>query len=343
MSQAIQESRRYKTIHKTCYTANIIYLFLHVYYMVLFLIANLHVMAIVCGIIAGIYLLFFLLIKFKKYYIYALCCGNEFFLFIIFASIMVGFSTGFHFFLIGFCIVSFFTSYFSNKKRLNGSFIWVALSLAIYLVLFFIDEFNAPIYQIEKWLEITLFTTHAIIVFGLITAFLSIFMRYVMSLEKRIMNESRTDELTAISNRYGLYDYYDQLKDRSTKVLAFFDIDDFKIVNDTYGHVAGDVVLKKVIEIAEEVLPDAFICRYGGEEFVIVLDEKGDTSVFDRLEDFRKTVANTAVEFEGVRITPTITIGATKYEEKLTLMQWVERADQKMYSGKKTGKNKTVI
>ena len=75
MSQAHQEARRYKTIRKTCYTANIAYLLLHLYYMTLFLFAKLYVMAWVCAGIAVVYGLFFLLIHFKKYYPYALCCG----------------------------------------------------------------------------------------------------------------------------------------------------------------------------------------------------------------------------------------------------------------------------
>ncbi len=343
MSQAHQEARRYKTIRKTCYTANVAYLLLHLYYMTLFLFAKLYVMAWVCAGIAVLYGLFFLLIHSKKYYPYVLCCGNEFLLFIIFASVMVGFSTGFHFFLIAFCIVSFFTTYFSKKKQLKGSFVWVGLSVVIYLSLFFVSEFVDPIYPVEKWLEITLFTTHAVIVFGLITLFLTIFMRYAMSLEKKIMNESRTDELTKISNRYGLYDYFDQIADRSNKVLAFFDIDDFKAINDTYGHVAGDVVLRKVAEIATKVLENGFVCRYGGEEFVVVLDESDGGPIIDRLETFRKAIEENVIDFEGSTLNPTVTIGAVKYRDKLTLMQWVELADQKMYSGKKSGKNKIVM
>jgi len=168
-------------------------------------------------------------------------------------------------------------------------------------------------------------------------------MRYAMSLEKKIMNESRTDELTKISNRYGLYDYFDQIADRSNKVLAFFDIDDFKAINDTYGHVAGDVVLRKVAEIATKVLENGFVCRYGGEEFVVVLDESDGGPIIDRLETFRKAIEENVIDFEGSTLNPTVTIGAVKYRDKLTLMQWVELADQKMYSGKKSGKNKIVM
>ena len=343
MSIASDKKRHYKTIDKTCYTANIIYLFLHIFYLVLFIVAKLNILIYVTAGVIAIYLLFFLLIKFKKYYLYALLCGNEFFGFIAVTTIMLGFATGFHFYLIGFLIVSFFTSYFSKKRNVKGSLVWAGLSLVIYLTLFFVTEFNAPYYAIEKWLEVTLFTTHAIVVFGLIVYFLVVFIRYALSLEKKIMNESRTDELTQISNRYALYDYFELEEDKYPLVLALFDIDDFKNINDTYGHVFGDYILKRVAEITTEVLSDCFVCRYGGEEFVIMLSKKNEKPVFDRLEEFRKTIEKETFEFENVKVNITITIGATDYVDDIKLEQWVEYADKKMYAGKSNGKNQTVI
>ena len=343
MSVATDKKRHYKTIDKTCYTANTVYLILHIFYLILFIVSKLTILIYVDAAVILIYLLFYLLIRNKKYYIYALCCGNEFFAFIAVTTVMLGFSTGFHFYLIGLCIVSFFTSYFSKTKDIRGSIVWGGLSLAIYLTLFFVTEYNAPYYAIEKWLELTLFSTHAFVVFGFIVAYLVVFLKYALSLEKKIMNESRTDELTQISNRYGLYDFFDLEEDKSSMALALFDIDDFKNINDTYGHVAGDYVLKRVAEIATTVLNDSFVCRYGGEEFVVVLSDDEQHSFYDRLEVLRKNVEKETFEFEKVKINITITIGVVNYIEGTSLEKWVEAADKKMYSGKNSGKNKTVI
>lgn len=343
MSAAINKKSHYKTISSTCYIANTVYLVLHVFYLVLFLICQYTALAIVTGVIIGLDILFYFLIKHRKYYLYALLCGNQFFAYIITATLMVGFQTAFHFYLIGLCVVSFFTSYFSKNKSMKGSIVWVGLSLAIYLTLFLVSEFNKPFYAIDKWLEITLFTTHAIMVFVFIAAYLMVFIRYALSLESKIINESRTDELTQISNRYGLFDYYDEQEDKSSLVLALFDIDDFKNINDKYGHVTGDYVLKTVAELASKTLEDCFVCRFGGEEFVIVMHDSKENPFFDRLEGLRKTIKNETFEFEGSKIRLTMTIGAVKYKDSLTLDQWVERADEKMYQGKKSGKNKTVI
>lgn len=343
MSLASDQKQHYRTIDKTCYAANTIYLFVHIFYLILFLIAQLFILVAVNAAIIVIYLLFFILLKKKKYYIYALCCGNLFFAFVSVTTIMLGFATGFHFYLIGLCVVSFFTSYFSKNTNLKGSIVWVGLSLTIYLVLYFVTKFNAPYYAIDQWLEITLFTTHAVAVFAFVAAYLVVFLRYALSLEHKIMNESRTDELTQINNRYGLYDYFDLEEDKSTKVLALFDIDDFKNINDEHGHVTGDYVLKRVAEITTEVLSDSFVCRYGGEEFVIVLDVDKGQRYSEKLEDLRKRIESETFEFEGEKLNITITIGAALYAKEMPLEEWVELADEKMYRGKRTGKNKVVL
>lgn len=343
MSLKADKKHYYKTIDKTCLTANTIYLVLHIFYLVLFIISGLTVLSIVTGAIIAFYLFSYWLIKIKKYYLYALICGNVFFGFITVTSLMAGFNTGFHFYLIGLCIVSFFTSYFSKSKDIKGSIVWVGLSLAIYLTLYLVSKFNEPYYRIENWLEITLFTTNAVVLFGFIASYMVVFLKYALSLEKKIMNESRTDELTQIKNRYGLYDYFEMMEDKSNKVLALFDIDDFKAVNDRYGHAGGDYVLKRIAEIATKELSDCFVCRYGGEEFVIVFEENDNVSVLERLEALRKKIENEKFGFEGDDIQITITIGATKNLGDLSLERWVEEADEKMYSGKKSGKNKVVI
>ena len=342
MSAINDKSQHYKTIAKTCYTANILYLVLHVFYLVLFLIAKLYILVYVTAGVIALYIFFFFLIYKKKYYPYALLCGNEFFAYIAVTTVMLGFNTGFHFYLIALCIVSFFTTYFSKTKNLKGSVVWVGLSLAIYLALYFVTKFNAPYYVIDQWLEITLFTTHAIVVFLFIASYLLVFLKYALSLEKKIMNQSRTDELTQIGNRYALFDYF-EAESKDDKTIALFDIDDFKNINDKYGHVTGDFILKRVAELTTENLKDSFVCRYGGEEFVVVFNSDNFDVVIEELETFRKNIEKEAFEFENAKINLTITIGVSQYRDNISLEKWVELADEKMYFGKNNGKNKTVF
>ena len=343
MANIIDKKRRYKTIDKTCYAANIIYLLVHIFYLVLFIIAHFTALIIVDSVVILFYLSCFFLLRIKKYYLYALLCGNIYFALVSVTTVMLGWNSGFHFYIIGLCVVSFFTTYFSRNKNMRGSLVWVGLSLAIYLTLYFVTKYNAPYYVIQEWMEETLFTLHAILVFIFITAYMLVFVKYTMSLERKIMYQSRTDELTQISNRYGLFDYLEEVEDKSNLVLALFDIDDFKKINDKYGHVTGDYILKKVADIVSSSLSDSFVCRYGGEEFVLVISDDDDHPAYERLEELRKSIEKETFEFNNNKINITITIGALKYMRDLPLDKWIERADKRMYNGKKSGKNKTVI
>lgn len=339
MSLNIDNVSHNRTVKKTCYIANIAYLILRVFYLVLFLVAQLYIMAWIDAATIVIYALCFLLVKKKKYYLYALICGNEFFAFIIASTLFAGFGAGFHFYLIGLSVVSFFTAYFSKSNNIKGSVFWAGLSIIIYLTLYFVSRYNAPYYAISEWLNMTLFVTHVIVVFLFVVFYMFVFLSYALSLERRIMNESRTDELTQMNNRYALYDYFGQENDKASKALALFDVDNFKTVNDVYGHVVGDFVLKRVAEITDKVLADCFVCRYGGEEFIIVLEKD---KAYERLEELRQSIESEPFEYRGQPLHVTITVGFADYVKDTPLEKWVALADEKMYSGKNTGKNKVV-
>lgn len=340
MSATNNEVFHYKTIRKTCFIANIAYLILRIFYLVLFIIVGIYPLVWYTVGTIVFYLLCFFLIKKKKYYLYALLCGNEYFAYIIVTTLLIGFASGFHLYLIGLSVVSFFATYFSKQKKINLSLLWAGISVSIYLTIYFVTLYNAPKYVIPAWMQTTLLTVHIVVAFLFVSFYLVTFTKYSLSLENKIMLESRTDELTQINNRYGLYDYFAQEDNISSKSLAIFDIDNFKITNDTYGHVAGDFILKRIAEIMNEVLSDCFVCRYGGEEFIVVLNTKG---CFLKLESLRKAIEKEEIEYEEHIHKITITIGVAPYKKDISIEKWIENADSKMYTGKNSGKNKTVI
>ena len=79
------------------------------------------------------------------------------------------------------------------------------------------------------------------------------------------------DYLTLLPNRSGLYSFYSGLSIQEYVTAMFLDIDNFKRVNDTYGHQVGDELLKAVTKDLQEIVPDAYIARIGGDEFVILI------------------------------------------------------------------------
>ncbi len=337
-------THRTRIIKNTAYSANFLYLALHVFYLILFLVNQLWEMVYADIAFIGVYLFCFYVLKKAKYYIYALICGNAFLAFISIATIYLGFHSGFHLIIIGLATISFFTAYFSKVRGVKNPLIWSALSIVVYLTLYFITRFVNPVYTIPFWLETTLMVTNILICFLMLIMYLTIFLKYAFFLENKIMNESRTDELTQINNRYALYDHLESIDNKTNLFLAIFDIDDFKMVNDTYGHVCGDYILKSIAQITTKTMSDEFVCRYGGEEFIVILKNEKKNQVFQRLETLRKNIENYAFEFEGKKIHITITLGAAKYTKDInSLASWIEVADAKLYDGKQTGKNKTIL
>ena len=344
--QSVEEKKAYyNVIIKTCYTTNIIYLSLHLVYFVLFLIAKEYtIFYINLGSIL-IYSLTFIMLKHKKYYPYALVCGNEFLVFMSVLTILCGFYSGFHLCIIGLSVVSFFSVYFSKVNRdVSKAITWCILSLAIYLFIFLYTYYNEPVYVLDRWLNVILIIIHSIAVFVFIAAYLITFMNYAMKLEKKVINESRTDNLTQLHNRYDLYNYLDSLEDKDDYSLAMFDIDDFKLINDKYGHLCGDEILRELAQIVNENLPNSFVSRYGGEEFIIITKIDGDIEKpFNEVENVRKIVEKHEFRYGEEIIHLTITIGIEKYNNNITNEKWIELADNKLYSGKKLGKNRTIV
>ncbi len=344
MQSAIEKKEYYKVIIKTCYIANISYLLTHILYLILFLVSKVYPLVYVNIVSIVLYIFFFYVLKKKKYYPYALLCGNEILIYMSIASIYVGFDSGFHLCIIGLCVVSFFSTYFAKvRSKIGNSIIWCSLSFAIVMGLFIYSVLNNSIYQIDRWLEITLYVFHTMAIFAFIAVYLSTFLRYAIKLENRIMLESRTDKLTQLHNRYDLYNYVDLLEDKNDYVLAMFDIDDFKVVNDLYGHLCGDEMLKELSIISMEVFETDFVSRYGGEEFIIILKMNGNVeNAHNKLEEFRKKVQEHEFHFNNNVIHITVTIGMKEFNGEKTIEEWIGFADKRLYHGKNNGKNQVV-
>ena len=123
--------------------------------------------------------------------------------------------------------------------------------------------------------------------------------------------------------------------------VVMIDANDFKKINDVYGHNAGDEVLKVVAERMRELAPKCIIARWGGEEFLIRVSGNLDEGS-ELLEQLRLGICSEPVSFEGRSIRVTMTIGAAERKEGQTLDNWIQDADNCLYEGKKSGKNKVV-
>ena len=124
--------------------------------------------------------------------------------------------------------------------------------------------------------------------------------------------------------------------------LIMFDLDKFKLINDTFGHDAGDYVLKQVCSQVRPLLrsTDTF-GRFGGEEFMIILPQTNAVEAFKMAEDIRKTIEAHSIEYEGVHIPVTLSLGVSTLTEEISNSQdFIKAADNNVYKSKKSGRNK---
>jgi len=126
--------------------------------------------------------------------------------------------------------------------------------------------------------------------------------------------------------------------------LVMFDIDHFKVINDTHGHLTGDAILKDLCtRIFTTVRKDELLARYGGEEFVVVLPEANHEGGLEFAERIRHLVEAEPFTFEGDTIRVTISVGtATTMGETVTVTQFIKEADDNLYAAKRGGRNMVV-
>jgi diguanylate cyclase (GGDEF)-like protein len=157
------------------------------------------------------------------------------------------------------------------------------------------------------------------------------------------------DVLTGVWNRGALLEMLHRELERGARsatptAVLMLDLDHFKHVNDTYGHLAGDAVLREVARrMLDNVRAYDLVGRYGGEEFLIVLPGCNRQQVEQSAERIRCAVAGQAVPGEGCQIPVTLSIGATVAENGETERETLTAADTALYQAKVAGRNRVVM
>jgi len=163
---------------------------------------------------------------------------------------------------------------------------------------------------------------------------------------ERLSHRALVDDLTKLWNRGAVLEVLGRelRKARETDTptgLLLLDVDYFKKINDTYGHPAGDTVLKEVSErMRSAVRPGDTVGRFGGEEFLVVLPGCGKNKIIEVAERIRDAVAMAPFESDGTLIPVTISIGATMAVEEQTEELLVRAADLGLYRAKQGGRNR---
>ncbi|MBK7586422.1 MAG: diguanylate cyclase [Myxococcales bacterium] len=156
-----------------------------------------------------------------------------------------------------------------------------------------------------------------------------------------------TDGLTQVNNRRHFDEALEReflraRRHRRPLALLVIDIDFFKKINDEYGHLAGDQVLRELAQLVlARVRRDETVARYGGEEFVVLLPETALDGAISLADNLRARIAAHSFVFQEVTIPVTVSIGCAEFhEDDATAPDLFRRADEKLYQAKKTGRNR---
>lgn len=171
--------------------------------------------------------------------------------------------------------------------------------------------------------------------------------KFQTRLEEQLV-KSMLDALTKLNNRAAFDEYF-------TKAMVKFhhkpfelsivvlDLDNFKKINDTYGHTAGDKTLQVIANtLKSKIDKNAFIGRYGGEEFVLIFSHLDKAKLILTLNELREKIALLPFTFKNTKVSITTSIGCTHIKTGDNIHQAFERADQALYKAKEAGKNRVI-
>lgn len=296
----------------------------------------------------GSMIFYIIMLQFAKKQFFKLIVSTihlEVTIFVVVSVLILGWDSGFSMLLIAMASLVYFCP-FDHP--------WITYFISLCEVLVFIvfkqitDLMPLPEPQLEetmlRWFYLlNALASFAIILYGAFITNINSHMR-----EEHLCKENEDlqaiayyDQLTGCWTRHRMYH---SLEDGSIhpKFIALGDVDDFKNINDRFGHMCGDAILLQIATIIKEQLfQKTAIIRWGGEEFVFLFEEEDEVDVSYQIESIRKSIETYHFHYEEEEIHVTMTFGISKIENDLESAIYC--ADQKMYKGKRSGKNQLQL
>lgn len=284
--------------------------------------------------------------------------GKEKFIFYALAEILVhaclgiyctGWGNGFAMFMLFIVPIPFYLPL--KKMRTPYLFTFVDMIIFVVMKLFMIGR--KGIYPLDSvFAENAVYLINMLFGFIIILYISSIYMfgREITNYKITAKNESlqklaSVDPLTQLFNRRAMMDFLKRMQSTSSEigksyVIGLGDVDDFKRVNDTYGHNTGDEVLRQVSTIMAECVPaEGYICRWGGEEFLFAVPSADCAAGVRFANDIRTVVGSKVFHNEQGNFRVTVTMGVCEVEAGGDFEHAITVADNRLYKGKSSGKN----
>lgn len=262
----------------------------------------------------------------------------------------LGWNNGFGLFLL--FLIPF--PFYMPLKRLITPYLLAVIPVSLFMTMrFLFGSSENAVYQFETHtVNDSIYFLNVILGTGMLIYVSSIYMlnRELMHDKLRrtnleLIEQANIDPLTELFNRRAMMEFLLKMqKDcRSSGngyVLGIGDIDDFKLVNDTYGHNSGDVALKYAAQVMAEIIPaEGYTARWGGEEFLFVIPSCDTKTAECYAEKIRRTVHANKISSDGSKFEISVTIGICASYESSDFEKLISIADSRLYKGKKSGKN----
>ncbi len=267
-------------------------------------------------------------------------------------GIIVGWSYGFSMYCMAIIPVCYFVTYM-NKKCKRPVILSTALAAGNLLIMFITRIYSyshAPLYNLPVTVSSLISVINMVLADCILVVFSVLFICEIreQTANLKIKNDeldfmANFDTLTHLRNRHSMPEIFEQYA-RSTNpyCVALGDIDDFKRINDTYGHAAGDKVQRSVADtISKNIGDNGIVCRWGGEE-ILILVKGNPESCAEIIERIRLEIQNMKLTFERKEIHVTMTYGFADYGEAMNVEKLITIADTRLYKGKRNGKNQVV-
>ncbi|MCM1387064.1 MAG: GGDEF domain-containing protein [Bacillus sp. (in: Bacteria)] len=270
------------------------------------------------------------------------------------ATIFVGWQFGFTQYIVGLVPFGYFmcVNLIHNNKRYVIPTILGLFAIFAFISCRMIYMFAGSVYHLDvpPGVELAIYIFNALCNFGFLFLVTLVFLMEIQAAANQLRtqnaaldNMASIDPLTGLYNRRSMQDYFDEaLRNEEEFSLVMCDIDNFKKVNDTYGHDFGDVVLKDITQIiSNEVGDDGHVCRWGGEEILILCHVPLDKTC--RIaENIRSHVEEHLFTWSETSIHCSLTLGIASHRYGNTVEDTITHADRRLYYGKHNGKNRVV-
>lgn len=337
-----------KNVHKIYSSVVFLALTAHIAFAIVFICLKIYPLLIYNFFSIAFYVVLYIILSPKLYTVGTAAVHLEVALFTIVTTIYLGWEPGYFFYLIALCSLVYFCPY----RNIYIPYYFAFGELLIFLILkIYTFRFDAiaPIHSplvIHILYCLNAAACIAVILYAAyITNLSAIFAkRELLEKNRNLTKLLHHDDLTNLYTRNYLIERFQKsIKSSQSAAVIMTDIDSFKYINDTYGHPCGDYVLFTVSTIMKTVFHSGVdICRWGGEEFILIIYDQSKEEVLASIQNLRKAIASYDFQFSDHAFQVTATFGISFTHEADNLDDLIHLADERMYHGKQSGKNQVI-